>query len=134
MQPSGPESILGRRLGDVFFRERYKDVFASVLPDGEHPTRFFVLSREQAVIVECVATSETTVDRQTKTAPELDQLILTRLSGEMACPPDLQIRCSEWKANGMPFPEYIDKDKHPECLARIVLIAEDIRGVYDLAD
>jgi hypothetical protein len=29
---------------------------------------------------------------------------------------------------------FIDKGEHPECLARIVLIASDIRSVYDLVD
>ncbi len=61
-------------------------------------------------------------------------MILSRIRGEMECPPDLKIRVLKVDGRWDAFPEYIDKDKHPECLARIVLIAADIRTVYDLAD
>jgi hypothetical protein len=74
------------------------------------------------------------MERQTKPASELEQMILSRIRGEMECPPDLKIRVLKVDGRWDAFPEYIDKDKHPECLARIVLIAADIRTVYDLAD
>jgi len=51
------------------------------------------------------------MERQTKTAPELEQMILSRLGAEMACPPDLQVKVvrvdDRWEA----FPEFLDKDK-----------------------
>ena len=74
------------------------------------------------------------MERETKTAPELQQMILSRLRVEMACPPDLQIRVIRVDGRWDAFSEFIDKDKHPECLARIVLIAAEIRTVYDLAN
>jgi len=74
------------------------------------------------------------MERQTKTAPELEQMILARLRAEMDCPPDLQIRVIRVDGRWEAFPEFIDKDKHTECLARIVLIAAEIRTVYDLAN
>jgi hypothetical protein len=74
------------------------------------------------------------MERQTKSAPELEQMILSRLRAEMACPPDLQIRVIRVDGRWDAFSEFIDKAEHPECLARIVLIAADIRTVYDLAD
>jgi hypothetical protein len=61
-------------------------------------------------------------------------MILSRLRAEMTCPPDLQIRLIRVNGRWDAFSEFIDKDKHPECLARIVLIAADIRTVYGLAD
>jgi hypothetical protein len=73
------------------------------------------------------------MERQTKTAPELEQMILSRLRAEMACPPDLQVRVIRVEGRWDAFPEFIEKGKHPECLARVVLIAEDVRTVYDLA-
>ena len=74
------------------------------------------------------------MDRQPKTAPELEQMILSRLRGEMECPPDLRIKVIRVDGRWDAFTEFIDKAKHPECLARVVLIAADIRAVYDLAD
>ena len=74
------------------------------------------------------------MDRQTKTTPELEQTILSRLCAEMSCPPDLQVKVIRVDGRWDAFPEYIDKDKHPECLARTVLITADIRTVYDLAN
>ncbi len=61
-------------------------------------------------------------------------MILSRLRAEMACPTDLQIRVIRIDDRWDAFSEFIDKDKHAECLARIVLIAAQIRTVYDLAD
>jgi hypothetical protein len=61
--------------------------------------------------------------RPTKTASELEQMILARVRDEMVCPTDLQA-----------FSEVIDKAKHPDCLARVVLIASELRSQYDLAD
>jgi hypothetical protein len=72
--------------------------------------------------------------RQPKTASNLVQMILARVRDEMVCPPDLQIRVipvgDRWDA----FAEVIDKDKHPDCLARVVLIASELRSRYELAD
>jgi len=74
------------------------------------------------------------MERQTKTAAELEEMILSRLRAEMTCPPDLQIRVIRVDGRWDAFAQFIDKNKHPECLARTVLIAADIRAVYDLAD
>jgi len=52
----------------------------------------------------------------------------------MTCPPDLQVKVIRVVGRWEAFPESIDKDKHAECQARIVLIAEEIRTVYDLAN
>ena len=46
----------------------------------------------------------------------------------------LQIRVIRIDGRWDAFCEFIDKSKHPDCLARTVLIAADIRTVYDLAD
>jgi hypothetical protein len=63
--------------------------------------------------------------RPIKTASELEQMILARVRDEMVCPQDFQVRVicvgSRWDA----FAELIDKEKHPDCLARVVLIASD---------
>ena len=61
-------------------------------------------------------------------------MILSRLRAEMTCPPDLQVKVIRVVGRWEAFPESIDKDKHAECQARIVLIAEEIRTVYDLAN
>lgn len=74
------------------------------------------------------------MERQAKSAPQLEQMILSRLRAEVACPTDLKIRVLKIDARWDAFPECIDKNKHPECLARIVLITADMRSVYDLAD
>jgi hypothetical protein len=62
------------------------------------------------------------MERQTKSAPELEQMILSRLRAEMACPPDLQIRVIRVDGRWGAFSDFIDKGEHPECLARIVLL------------
>jgi hypothetical protein len=72
--------------------------------------------------------------RPTKTASELEQMILARVRDERVCPTDLQVSVirvgDRWDA----FAEFIDKHKHPGCLARVVLIAEELRSRYELAD
>jgi len=61
-------------------------------------------------------------------------MILSRLRGEMTCPPDLQVKIIRVDGRWDAFSEYIYKDKHPQCLARIVLIAAELRTQYDLSD
>ena len=73
--------------------------------------------------------------RRTKTASQLERMILARVvRDEMGCPPDLQVRVirvgDRWDA----FAEFIDKHKHPGCLARVMLIAEQLRSRYELDD
>jgi hypothetical protein len=76
----------------------------------------------------------TAMERQPKSAPELEQMILTRLRAEMTCPLDLQVKIIRVDGRWDAFPEFIDKDKQPECLARTVLITAEIRTAYDLAE
>lgn len=71
--------------------------------------------------------------RQTKTASELEHIILARVRDEMACPPDLQIRVIRVGGRWDAFAEVIDRDKYPDCLARIVMIGSELRARYDLA-
>ena len=70
----------------------------------------------------------------TKTASELEQMILTRVRDEMVCPTDLQVRVIRVGGRWDAFADVIDKEKHPDCLARVVLIASELRSRYDLAD
>jgi hypothetical protein len=72
--------------------------------------------------------------RPTKTASELEQMILARVRDEMMCPTDLQVRVIRVSGRWDAFSEVIDKAKHPDCLARVVLIASELRSRYDLAD
>jgi hypothetical protein len=72
--------------------------------------------------------------RPTKTASELEQMILARVRDEMVCPTDLQVRVIPVGGRWDAFAEVIDKDKHPDCLARVVVIASELRSWYDLAD
>jgi hypothetical protein len=72
--------------------------------------------------------------RPTKTASELEQMILTRVRDEMVCPTDLQVRVIRVGGRWDAFADVIDKEKHPDCLARVVLIASELRSRYDLAD
>ena len=72
--------------------------------------------------------------RPTKTAFELEQMILGRVRDEMVCPPDLQVRVIRVGGRWDAFAEVIDKEKHPACLARVMLIAEELRSRYELAD
>jgi hypothetical protein len=72
--------------------------------------------------------------RPTKTASELEQMILARVRDEMVCPTDLQVRVIHVSGRWDAFAEVIDKAKHPDCLARVVLIASELRSRYDLAD
>ena len=71
--------------------------------------------------------------RPTETASELEQMILARVRDEMVCPPDLQVRVVRVGGRWDAFAEVIDKDKHPDCLARVVLIASELRSRYELA-
>jgi hypothetical protein len=52
----------------------------------------------------------------------------------MVCPPDLQVRVIRIGGRWDAFAEVIDKAKHAECLARVVLIASELRSQYELAD
>jgi hypothetical protein len=72
--------------------------------------------------------------RPTKTASELEQIILARVRDEMVCPTDLQVRVIPIGGRWDAFAEVIDKAKHPDCLARVVLIASELRTRYELAD
>jgi hypothetical protein len=69
----------------------------------------------------------------TKTASELEQMTLARVRDEMVCPRDLQVRVVRIGGRWDAFAEVIDKDKHPDCLARMVLIASELRSRYELA-
>jgi hypothetical protein len=72
--------------------------------------------------------------RPIKTASELEQMILARVRDDIVCPTDLQVRVicvsGRWDA----FAEVVDKEKHPDCLARVVLLASELRSRYELAD
>lgn len=72
--------------------------------------------------------------RPTKTASELERMILAQVRGEMTCPADLQIQVirvgNRWDA----FAEVIDRDKCPDCLARVVMIGAELRAWYDLSE
>lgn len=72
--------------------------------------------------------------RQTKTASELEHMILAQVRSEMTCPPDLRIRAirvgDRWDA----FAEVIDRGKCPDCLARVLMIGSELRAQYDLAE
>jgi hypothetical protein len=57
----------------------------------------------------------------TKTASELEQMILARVRDERVCPTDLQVRVIRVDGRWDAFVEVIDKAKHPDCLARVVL-------------
>ena len=56
----------------------------------------------------------------TKTASELEQMILSRMHDENVCPVDLQVRVMRVDGKWDAFAEFIDKDKYPDCLARLV--------------
>jgi hypothetical protein len=77
---------------------------------------------------------ERIVARQFKTAHELERMILARVRDEMACPPDLQIRVIRVGGRWDTFAEVIDRDKYPDCLARVVMIGSELRARYDLAE
>jgi hypothetical protein len=49
-------------------------------------------------------------------------------------PHGLQVRVIFISGRWDAFAEVIDKAKHPEYLARVVLIASELRSRYDLAD
>jgi hypothetical protein len=70
----------------------------------------------------------------TKTAPELEQMILSRMSDEGMCAADLQVRVIRVDGKWDAFAEFIDKDQYPDCLARVVLFASELRSRYDLED
>jgi hypothetical protein len=70
----------------------------------------------------------------TKTARELEQMILSRISDKGVCPADLQVRVMRVDGKWDAFAEFIDKDQYPNCLAREVLFASELRSLYDLAD
>jgi hypothetical protein len=72
--------------------------------------------------------------RQPKTASDLEQMILARVRDEMVRPPDLQVRVIRVGGRWDAFAEVIDKDNHPHCLARVMLIASELRSRYELAD
>jgi hypothetical protein len=61
-------------------------------------------------------------------------MILARVRDEMVCPPDLQVRVIRVGGRWDAVPEIIDKDKHLDCLVRVVLIASELRSRYELAD
>jgi hypothetical protein len=70
----------------------------------------------------------------TKTSRELEQMILSRMRDEMICPADLEVRVIRVDGKWDAFAEFIDKDQYPDCLARVVLFASELRSRYDLAD
>jgi hypothetical protein len=72
--------------------------------------------------------------RQTRTAPELEQMILALARASCECPPDLKLKVIRVDGRWDAFPEIIDKQAHPECLAAVVRIAAALRAEYDLAD
>jgi hypothetical protein len=72
--------------------------------------------------------------RPAKTPSELEQMILARVRDEMVCPTDLQVRVIRVGGRWDAFAEVIDKAKYPACLARVVLIASELRSRYDLAN
>jgi hypothetical protein len=70
--------------------------------------------------------------RPIKTAPELEQIILARVRDGMVCPTGLQVRVMRVGGRWDVFAEVIDRSKYPACLARVVLIASELRSRYDL--
>jgi hypothetical protein len=72
--------------------------------------------------------------RSKKTASELEQMILAQVRDEMVCPTDLQVRVIRVGGRWDAVAEVIDKAKHPDCLARVLLIASELRSRYELAD
>jgi hypothetical protein len=73
-------------------------------------------------------------DATNKTASELEQMTLARVRDEMVCPTDLQVRVIRVGGRWDAFAEVIDKEKHPDCLARMVLIASELRSRYELGN
>jgi hypothetical protein len=72
--------------------------------------------------------------RPTKIASELEEMILVRVRDQTACPADLQVRVIRVDGKWDAFSELIDKEKHPHCLARVLLAAKELRTRYDLAE
>lgn len=72
--------------------------------------------------------------RRTKAASQLEQMILARVQDEMICPGDLQVKVLRVDGKWDAFPEFIGKAKYPDCLARVVLIATELRAHYDLSE
>jgi ATP-binding cassette subfamily B protein len=50
------------------------------------------------------------------------------------CAADLQVRVIRVDGKWDTFAEFIDKDQYPDCLARVVLFASELRSRYDLED
>ncbi|SDS77755.1 hypothetical protein SAMN05444158_3171 [Bradyrhizobium canariense] len=61
-------------------------------------------------------------------------MIVARVRDKMVCPADLQVSVMRVDGRWDAFPEFIDKEKHPDCLARIVFAATELRTLYDLAE
>jgi hypothetical protein len=72
--------------------------------------------------------------RQTKSASQLEQMILARVRDEMICPEGLQVKVMKVDGRWDAFPEFIGKAKYPDCLAGVILIAAELRAHYDLAE
>jgi hypothetical protein len=71
--------------------------------------------------------------RPTKTASELEQMILALVHDEMICPGNLQIKVLKVDGRWDAFPEFIGQSKYPDCLAHVVRIATELRAQFDLA-
>jgi hypothetical protein len=72
--------------------------------------------------------------RQSRTAIELEQMILAQVRAYATCPSDLRIRVVRVDGRWDAFPGPIDKDTYADCLPLIIRAASELRAIYDLAE
>jgi hypothetical protein len=74
------------------------------------------------------------MSRQSRTASELEQMILAQVRANRVCPNDLSVRVIRVDGRWDAFPGPIDSENYSECLAAILRIASELRAEYDLAE
>jgi hypothetical protein len=69
-----------------------------------------------------------------KTAAELERMILAEVQDFSICEPGIKIKVVKIDGRWEAFSEFPDHEIHPDCVARVALIAAQIRTRFDLAD
>jgi hypothetical protein len=74
------------------------------------------------------------MSRQSRTATELEQMIVAEVRANTACRDALTVKVVRIEGRWDAFPGPIDQETYPDCLSVVVRIASELRAEYDLAE
>jgi hypothetical protein len=74
------------------------------------------------------------MSRQSRTATELEQMIVAQVRAYTACSHDFTVKVVRVDGRWDAFPGPIDKESYPDCLSVVIRVASELRADYDLVE